>query len=280
MGNVLSAGLGQAPARQAALLAGLPPTIAAVTVNKVCGSGLKSVMMAAQAIRCGDAQAIVAGGMESMSSAPHFARRLRTGQKLGDLTLVDGMISDGLTCAMDHCHMGMHAEYTAKTWDVTREQQDEFAAESQRRAAAAWEQGLFDDEIAKVTVSSRKGDTIVEADECVRSGTTVDSLAGLRPAFDKEGSVTAGNASTLSDGAAAVVVTNAELADECNSGVKAKILAYHTSGGEPRDLFVAPVAAIQGALGKASLTSEDIDVFEINEAFAAQMLSEATKTRP
>lgn len=273
VGNVLSAGLGQAPARQAALLAGLSPAIAAVTVNKVCGSGLKSVMMAAQAIRCGDAKAIVAGGMESMSGAPHFAKRLRTGQKLGDIQLVDGMISDGLTCGMEHCHMGMHAEYTAKTWEVSRQQQDEFAAQSQRRAAEAWEQGLFSDEVCSVTVSSRKGDTVVESDECVRPGTTADSLAGLRPAFDKQGSVTAGNASTLSDGAAAVVVTNGELAAGCDAAVKVKILAYHTSGGEPKDLFVAPVAAVEGALAKAGLTTDDIDVFEINEAFAAQMLA-------
>lgn len=273
VGNVLSTGLGQAPARQAALLAGLPPSIAAVTVNKVCGSGLKSVMMAAQAIRCGDANAIVAGGMESMSGAPHFAKRLRSGQKLGDLKLVDGMISDGLTCGMEHCHMGMHAEYTATTWEVTRQQQDDFAAESQRRAAAAWEQGLFSDEICPVTVSSRKGDTVVDSDECVRPGTTVESLAALRPAFDKEGSVTAGNASTLSDGAAAVVVASGEHAANCDAAVKAKILSYHTSGGQPRDLFVAPVAAVEGALAKAGLKTEDIDVFEINEAFASQMLA-------
>ena len=273
MGNVLSAGLGQAPARQAALGAGLPSTIAAVTVNKVCGSGLKSVMMAAQAIRCGDASAIVAGGMESMSNAPHFARRLRSGQKLGDLSLVDGMIFDGLTCGMEQCHMGMHAEYIAKTWEVTREQQDAFALDSQQKAAAAWEQGLFNDEITQVTVKSRRSETVVTNDECVRGETTADGLAGLRPAFDKAGSVTAGNASTLSDGAAAVVVVNKELADASSSTLKARIVSYHTSGMDPKDLFVAPVAAIQGALEKANLTSDDIDVFEINEAFAAQMLA-------
>ena len=273
MGNVLSTGLGQAPARQAALQAGLPSSIAAVTVNKVCGSGLKSVMMAAQAIRCDDAKAIVAGGMESMSNTPHFARRLRSGQKLGDLTLVDAMVDDGLTCAMEHCHMGLHAEYTATTWDVTRADQDAFAAESQKRAAKAAADGLFDDEIASVTIKSRKGETVVTTDECVRSDTTAESLAGLRPAFDKAGSVTAGNASTLSDGAAAVVVVNKELADQSSSALKARIVSYHTSGGEPKDLFVAPVAAVQGALEKANLTADDIDVFEINEAFAAQMLA-------
>ena len=273
MGNVLSTGLGQAPARQAALQAGLPSSIAAVTVNKVCGSGLKSVMMAAQAIRCADAQAIVAGGMESMSNTPHFARRLRSGQKLGDLSLVDGMIDDGLTCAMEKCHMGMHAEYIAKEWDVTRADQDEFSAQSQQRAAKAVEAGLFNDEIASVTVKTRKGENVVTADECVRADTTAESLAGLRPAFDKAGSVTAGNASTLSDGAAAVVVVNQELAAQSSATLKAKIVSYHTSGGAPKDLFVAPVAAIQGALKKANLTADDIDVFEINEAFAAQMLA-------
>ena len=273
MGNVLSTGLGQAPARQAALQAGLPSSIAAVTVNKVCGSGLKSVMMAAQAIRCDDAKAIVAGGMESMSNTPHFARRLRSGQKLGDLTLVDAMVDDGLTCAMEHCHMGLHAEYTATTWDVTRADQDAFAAESQKRAAKAAADGLFDDEIASVTVKTRKSENVVTTDECVRSDTTAESLAGLRPAFDKAGSVTAGNASTLSDGAAAVVVVNKELADQSSSALKARIVSYHTSGGEPKDLFVAPVAAVQGALEKANLTADDIDVFEINEAFASQMLA-------
>ena len=273
MGNVLSTGLGQAPARQAALQAGLPATIAAVTVNKVCGSGLKSVMMAAQAIRCEDAKAIVAGGMESMSNAPHFARRLRTGQKLGDLTLVDTMVDDGLTCAMEHCHMGLHAEYIAKEWDVSRADQDAFAAESQQRAAKAAGEGFFDDEIASVTVKTRKGENVVTTDECVRADTTAESLAGLRPAFDKTGSVTAGNASTLSDGAAAVVVVNQELAEQSSAALKAKIVSYHTSGGEPKDLFVAPVAAIQGALKKANLTADEIDVFEINEAFAAQMLA-------
>jgi len=273
MGNVLATGLGQAPARQSALAAGLNPSIAAVTVNKVCGSGLKAVMMAAQAIRCGDANAVVAGGMESMSNVPHYARRLRSGQKLGDLAMVDTMIADGLTCGMENCHMGLHAEYTANRWEVSRAQQDAFAAESQRRAAAAWEQGWFNDEIVKVTVKSRRSESIVETDECVRGDTTVEGLSGLRPAFDKEGTVTAGNASTLSDGAAAVVVTNSEIAAQSSSEYKARILAYHTSGGEPKDLFVAPVAAIQGALKKADLTTDDIDVFEINEAFAAQMLA-------
>jgi len=273
MGNVLATGLGQAPARQSALAAGLNPAIAAVTVNKVCGSGLKSVMMAAQAIRCGDANAIVAGGMESMSNVPHYVRRLRSGQKLGDLSMVDTMIADGLTCGMESCHMGMHAEYTAKQWDVTRQQQDAFSAQSQQLAAAAWEQGWFNDEIVKVTVKSRKVESIVETDECVRGETTEDGLAKLRPAFDKTGSVTAGNASTLSDGAAAVVVTNEEIAQQSSAPLKARILAYHTSGGEPKDLFVAPVAAVQGALKKANLTADDIDVFEINEAFASQMLA-------
>ncbi len=271
MGNVIGAGVGQAPARQAALAAGLPNTIAALTVNKVCGSGLKAVMLADQAIRCGDASIIVAGGMENMSAAPHIARNLRGGIKLGDGALVDAMVSDGLTCSFENCHMGMHAEHIAKKFDVTRKQQDEFSAQSQRRAAAAIESGVLTSEIVPVTVKHRKGDKVVDQDECVRADSTAEGLGKLRPVFDREGTVTAGNASTLSDGAAAVVV--ADEATAATADNKFKILASHTSGTEPKDLFIAPVEAIRGALKKADLTLDQIDLFEINEAFASQMLA-------
>ena len=271
MGNVVSAGVGQAPARQAALKGGLPNTIAAVTVNKVCGSGLKAVMLASQAIRCGDASAIVAGGMENMSAAPHLARGLRTGIKLGDIAMVDAMVSDGLTCSFESCHMGMHAEHIAAKFNVTRQDQDEYAVASQQRAAKAIADNVFADEIVPVVVKHRKGETVVDVDEGPRPDTTIEGLTKLRPVFDREGSVTAGNASILSDGAAAVVV-----ADESTANAapwKFKILASHTSGTEPKDLFIAPVAAIQGALQKAGLTVDDIEIFEINEAFASQMVA-------
>ena len=271
MGNVIGAGVGQAPARQAALAAGLPNTIAALTINKVCGSGLKAVMLADQAIRCGDASLILAGGMENMSAAPHIVKNLRGGLKLGDGGLTDAMVYDGLTCSFESCHMGMHAEHIAKKFDVTREQQDEFSAESQRRAAAAMESGVMAAEIVPVTVKHRKGDKVVDQDECVRADSTAEVLGKLRPVFDREGSVTAGNASTLSDGAAAVVVASEEAA--AGSANKFKILASHTSGTEPKDLFIAPVEAVRGALEKASLTADDVDLFEINEAFASQMLA-------
>lgn len=271
MGNVIQAGVGQAPARQAALKGGLPATIAAVTINKVCGSGLKAVMLAGQAIRCGDAQAIVAGGMENMSMAPHVIHGLREGVKLGDKQIVDAMVFDGLTCAFESCHMGKHAEHIANKFHVTREDQDEFACQSQQRAAKAVADNVFADEIVSVTVKGRKGDTVITADECPRTDTSPEGLAKLRPVFDREGSVTAGNASTISDGAAALVVS-----DETTSASapwRYKILAGHTSGTEPKDLFIAPVAAVQGALKKAGLTADDIDLFEINEAFASQMVA-------
>jgi acetyl-CoA C-acetyltransferase len=271
MGNVLSAGVGQAPARQAALKAGLPSTIAAVTINKVCGSGLKAVMLASQAIRCGDASVIVAGGMENMSAAPHLAKGLRGGLKLGDTPLVDGMIADGLTCSFEACHMGMHAEHIAKKFDVTRADQDEFALLSQQRAGKAIEENVFADEIVPVTIKHRKGDKVVEADEGPRPETTLDGLSNLRTVFDREGSVTAGNASTLSDGAAAVVVADETAAS--SAPWKFRIVASHTSGTEPKDLFIAPVAAVEGVLKKAGWKTDEVDLFEINEAFASQMVA-------
>jgi acetyl-CoA C-acetyltransferase len=273
LGMVLPAGVGQAPARQAALKAGLPPTVPALTINKMCGSGLKAVMLAAQAVKAGDARIVVAGGMESMSQAPHLLRGARDGLKFGDAKLVDSMLSDGLWCAFDDCHMGAHAEYTARSHGITRVDQDDFAAESQRRAALAMAEGRFVEEVVSVPVKVKGQASLVALDESPRFDTTADSLARLAPAFQADGTVTAGNASTISDGAAAVVVANEEVASLSSAPWKARILAYHTSGGEPRDLFVAPVTAVQGALRKANLTVDNIDLFEINEAFAAQMLA-------
>ena len=271
MGNVISAGVGQAPARQAALKAGMPTSIAAVTINKVCGSGLKAVMLADQAIRCGDAKVIVAGGMENMSAAPHLVTKMRGGVKLGDASLTDAMVLDGLTCSFEACHMGMHAEHIAEKFGVTREHQDEFAATSQQRAAKAQSDGEFAEEIVSVTVKNRKGDIEVSQDEGIRAETTAEGLSGLRTVFSKTGTVTAGNASTLSDGAAAVVVASEEAA--ASAPWKFKIVSSFTSGTDPKDLFIAPVTAVQGALKKAGLTTDDIDVYEINEAFASQMVA-------
>ncbi|HUG90837.1 MAG TPA: acetyl-CoA C-acetyltransferase [Planctomycetaceae bacterium] len=273
LGNVIGAGLGQAPARQSALRAGLPPTVAALTINKVCGSGLKAVMLADQAIRAGDARVIVAGGMENMTLAPHLARGARSGWKMGDVRLEDALLVDGLQCAFEGCHMGAHAESTARAHAITREDQDLFALESQRRAARAVSEGKFADEIVPVTVRQKRGETTISADEGPRADTTLESLTALKPAFDPSGCVTAGNASMLSDGAAAVVVADAETAGRSRSPWKARIIAAHTSGTEPKDLFIAPVSAVRGVLDKAGLTASDIDLFEINEAFAAQTLA-------
>ena len=274
MGQVLQAGAGQAPARQAALNAGLPPQTPCTTVNKVCGSGLKSVMLADQMIRCGDVKLVVAGGMESMSNAPHLSHALRRGTKLGDVQLLDAMVFDGLTCAFENCHMGNHAEHIAQKYGVTREDQDQFAFQSQSWAAEAQKQGLFDDEIEPVKVVDRKGnETIVDHDECVRSSTTLEGLAGLKPVFQREGSVTAGNASTLSDGGAAVLVADEASAKNMNSTLQARIIGSFTSGTDPKDLFIAPVIAIQELLKRTETPLDDIDFFEINEAFASQMVA-------
>ncbi|HEX6316990.1 MAG TPA: acetyl-CoA C-acetyltransferase [Gemmatimonadaceae bacterium] len=278
MGNVLQGGVGQAPARQAMLAAGLPASISAVTINKVCGSGLKSVMLAAQAIRAGDADVIVAGGMESMSNAPHYVYGYRGGVKFGDQTLVDGMIRDGLWCATCNVHMGGHAEYTARKASITRERQDAFAAESHRRAIAAQEAGKFRAEIVAVEVPGRKGPTVVEADEGPRRDTTAESLAGLKPAFGAKGesdlSVTAGNASTLNDGAAAVVVVSEAFARDRGLNILAHIDAYATGATEPRDLFFAPIRAVGNLLEKEGTRIGDYDLIEANEAFASQSLAD------
>lgn len=273
MGMILSAGSGQAPARQAALKAGLPPTVAALTINKVCGSGLKAVMLASQAVRLGDAQIVVAGGMESMSRAPYLLPGARNGLKLGEAKLQDSMLLDGLWCAFENCHMGNHAEFTARSCEVGRTDQDRYAEESQMRAARAAASGAFKDEIVSVPVLSRGRETLVAADEGPRPETTLDVLSGLKPAFQADGTVTAGNSSMLSDGAAAVVVACREVADRSPAPWKAKILASHTSGVEPQKVFLAPIDAIQAAVRKADLSLDQIDLFEINEAFAAQMVA-------
>ena len=273
MGNVLQAGVGQAPARQAAIAAGLADTTPCVTINKVCGSGLKTVMLADQVIRAGDANCIVAGGMESMSNAPHLSTSMRQGTKLGEVSLLDSLVFDGLTCAFENCHMGNHAEWVAKRFGVTREHQDAYALESQNRAAEASRRDLFQAERFPIKVQDRKkGESTIEMDECVRP-TSPEGLAKLKPVFDKSGTVTAGNASTLSDGAAAVLVVNEKIAAASESPIEARILGSHTSGTAPRDLFIAPVIAIDKLLEKTGTPKEAVDFFEINEAFASQMVA-------
>src|SRR5262245_49900996 len=274
MGNVLQAGLGQNPARQAALKAGLPDTIAAYTVNKVCGSGLKAVMLAAQSIKAGDADVVVAGGMESMSRAPYLLFGARTGWKYGDQKAVDAMIHDGLWCAFECWHMGEAAEHIAAKCGVSRAEQDRFAAQSQQRAAAAWQRGAFTAEVVPVTVGSGPKAKTVSRDEGFRPETTVEGLAKLKPSFKPDGgTVTAGNASTLSDGAAAVVVGSMRAAERLGVKPLARVVAYSTSGVTPKDIFIAPVLAVRQVLDRAGLAAKDIDLFELNEAFAAQMLA-------
>lgn len=273
MGQILTAGVGQAPARQAALGAGLPATVAALTINKMCGSGLKAVMLADQVIRTGDAQCIVAGGMECMSRAPHLLVGTREGWKYGPQTVLDSMLHDGLWCPFEDAAMGAAADYIAASRSVNRSDQDAFAAESHRRAAAAIAAGRFNDEIVPVVVPGRKGDITIDRDEGPRPETTIEKLAALKPAFGNDGTVTAGNASQLSDGAAAVVVVDDELGRRSDSPLKARIVASATSGVEPKEIFIAPVSAIERVLAKARLTLDDIDLVELNEAFAAQCLA-------
>jgi acetyl-CoA C-acetyltransferase len=273
IGNVLQAGVGQNPARQAALKAGLPDSVAAYTVNKVCGSGLKAAMLAAQAIRAGDTDLLVAGGMESMSQAPYLLFGVRNGWKYGDQKAVDAMIHDGLCCAFENWHMGEAAEHIATKCDVSRAEQDRFSAQSHRRAATAMEKGAFQKEIVPVTVGKGTKAKTVTRDEGVRPETSVDVLAKLRPAFRNDGTVTAGNASMLSDGAAAVVVGTQQVAERFGVRPMARVVAYSTSGVAPKDIFIAPVLAVRQVLDRAGLALRDIDLFELNEAFAAQMLA-------
>jgi len=274
MGNVVQGGVGQAPARQAAIGAGLPGTVPAVTINKVCGSGLKAVMLAAQAVRAGDAACVVAGGMESMSNAPYYLFGLRSGVKLGNQTMVDGVIHDGLWCSFGDCHMGAYAEYTAQKAGVSREDQDRFALESHRRAVAAQDAGRFAGEIVPVEVRDRKGTVTVAKDEAPRADTTLEALGKLKPAFQKDGSVTAGNAPGLNDGASALVVTSLAFAQAHGLKPLARITAYATGGGEPRDLFFAPIVAVQHLMRKEGKTIADYDLVEANEAFAVQALAD------
>jgi acetyl-CoA C-acetyltransferase len=274
MGNVLQAGAGMNPARQAAIAARIPDSVPAFTVNKVCGSGLKAVALAAQAIAAGDSDLIVAGGMESMSRAPYLLANARWGYRLGNGELIDSMLSEGLSCAMACCHMGITAENVAAECGITREAQDEFAAESQRRAVAAIAEGRFDEEIVPVLIAQKKGEAISFArDEYPREGTTTNTLARLKPAFMKEaGSVTAGNASGINDGAAALVVASEERARLMELTPMARIVSYASAGVAPRIMGLGPIPAIERALEKANLTLKDIDLFELNEAFAAQSL--------
>ena len=283
LGNVLQGGVGQAPARQAAIAAGIPGTVPALTVNMVCGSGLKAVMLAAQSIRAGDVSAVVAGGMESMSNAPFYAYGLRGGVKFGDQTLADGLIKDGLWCSFCDVHMGGHAEYTAKKAGITREQQDLFALESHRKAIAAMDAGRFSDEIAPVEIPGKKGSTVINTDESPRRDTSLEQLAKLRPAFPNDApksmsaselTVTAGNAPGLNDGGAALVVTSLGFAKAHGLAVLAKITGYATGGGEPRDLFFAPIVAVQNLMKQANTKIGDYDLIEANEAFASQALAD------
>jgi len=274
MGHVLQGGTGQAPARQAMIHAGLDGVIPAVTINKVCGSGLKSVMLAAQSIKAGDNACVVAGGMESMSSAPHYLSGIRGGVKIGNQPMYDLMIQDGLWDSFGNVHMGSLAEYTAKKAGISRADQDEYSFHSQRKAAEAQADCRFSNEIVPVEIPGRKGPTVVDKDEGPRADTTLEGLAKLKPAFEKDGTVTAGNASTLNDGAAAVVVASLAYAKANGLTPLAKITAYATGGGEPKDLFFAPIFAVQNLMKKAGTTIGDYDLIEANEAFASQCLAD------
>ncbi len=273
MGNVLQAGLGQNPARQALVNGSLPSSIPATTINKVCGSGLKTVALAAQAIRTGDAEVVVAGGMENMTRAPFLLEQGRYGYRLGHGELVDVMIRDGLWCAFGDCHMGITAENVARDYEVSRADQDAFAADSQRKAGAAIASGRFADEIVAVPVQRRKETVLVDTDEHPRPDTTAETLATLRAAFDKEGSVTAGNASGINDGAAAVVVMSASRARAEGRTPLARIRAAASAGVEPRVMGMGPVPAARRAMERAGVGIRDIDLFELNEAFAAQSVA-------
>jgi acetyl-CoA C-acetyltransferase len=274
MGHVLQGGSGQAPARQAMIHAGLPGTIPALTINKVCGSGLKAVMLAAQAIRAGDAQCVVAGGQEAMSASPHYLYGMRGGIKAGNQTLVDGMIHDGLWDSFGDNHMGSYAEYTARKASISRADQDEFAYHSHRKAIAAMEAGKFEAEILPVEIAGKKGTTVVSADESPRKETSIEALAKLKPAFEKDGTVTPGNAPGLNDGASALVVTSLAFAKAHGLTPLATVTGYATGGGEPKDLFFAPIEAVKNLMAKSKTTISDYDLIEANEAFAVQALAD------
>ena len=274
LGQVLTAGCGQNPARQSAINAGLPASVPAITINKVCGSGLKAVHMAVQAIQCGDAEMILAGGQESMSQAPHVLPNSRNGQRMGNWSMIDTMITDGLWDAFNDYHMGITAENIVEKYSITRDEQDAFAAASQQKAVAAQKAGYFDGQIVPVTIPQRKGDPlVVDKDECPRDGVTGDSLGKLRPAFKKDGSVTAGNASSLNDGAAVVMVCSADKAKELGLTPLATIKAHANAGVDPTIMGTGPIPASQRCLERAGWTVDDLDLIEANEAFAAQAIS-------
>ncbi|MTK13474.1 MAG: acetyl-CoA C-acetyltransferase [Clostridiaceae bacterium] len=275
MGNVLQAGLGQNPARQALIKAGIPEDVSGFTINKVCGSGLRAVSLAAQMIKAGDSDVVVAGGMENMSMAPYVLATGRWGQRMGDGQITDEMIKDGLWDAFNNYHMGITAENIAEKWRLTREEQDVFSAASQKKAEVAIKEGRFKEEIVPVAIKTRKGETVFDTDEFPRFGTTVESLGALKPAFKKGGTVTAGNASGVNDGAAALVIMSAEKAEELGIKPLAKITSYGSKGLDPAIMGYGPFHATKKALEKANLSIEDIDLIEANEAFAAQSLAVA-----
>jgi acetyl-CoA C-acetyltransferase len=274
IGNVLSAGLGQAPARQVALGAGLPPHASALTINMVCGSGLRAVMLAAEAIAAGESQCILAGGMESMSNAPHLLRGARSGWKIGEAPLIDHLLHDGLVCAIDGQPMGIAAEHTASVAGLERAELDAYSLESHQRAVRAQQEGAFGDEIVPVVVPGKKGDMTIATDEGPRADTTLAALARLSPSFRADGVITAGNSSQLSDGAAMLVVTSADFARAHGLAPLARIVASATAGRVPRDLFFAPIDAVRRVAQRAGMTLDQIDLFEINEAFAAQAVAD------
>ena len=274
MGCVIQAGLGQNPARQAALNGGLPDTVSAVTINKVCGSGLKAVMMAAQGIQLGDTEIVVAGGMESMSNAPYLLEKAREGYRLGNGTLVDSMINDGFWCAFDDQHMGCTGEVVAERFNVNRTEQDEYALQSHRKAASAIKDGRFKEEIVPIEIPQKKGAvTIFDTDETVREDTSLEALGKLKPAFKEGGTVTAGNAPGVNDGASALLVTSLERANALGIEPMARIVAQATSGTEPQLVMMAPVEAIKKVLKKANWSTNDVDLIELNEAFAVQAVA-------
>jgi acetyl-CoA C-acetyltransferase len=273
LGQVLTAGVGQNPARQAVIKAGLPDMVPAFTVGKVCGSGLKATHLAAQAIKCGDAHIIIAGGQENMSASPHVLNNSRDGFRMGDAKLVDTMMVDGLVDVYNQYPMGITAENVAKKFGISREEQDAFAAASQNKAEAAQKAGKFKDEILPIEIPQKKGTIVFENDEYIKSGTTVESLSSLRPAFAKDGTVTAGNASGINDGAAAVVMMSATMAKELGLKPLARIKAYASAGVDPSIMGMGPVPASQLCLKKAGWTHKDLDLMEINEAFAAQAIA-------
>ncbi|MEH6995181.1 acetyl-CoA C-acetyltransferase [Neobacillus drentensis] len=274
LGNVLQAGLGQNPARQAAIGAGIPESVSSMTINKVCGSGLKAVHLATQAILAGDAEIVVAGGMENMSQAPYLIKNAREGFKMGDQKIIDTLTSDGLTCVFNQYHMGLTAENLADKYSITREEQDQFSAQSQEKAVIAIEAGKFKDEIIPVLIPQRKGDPIVfDTDEYPKKGTTAEKLAGLRPAFKKDGSVTAGNASGINDGAAVLVVMSRKKADELGIKPLVTIKGNASAGVDPSIMGIGPVPAVKKVLEKTSISMEELELIEANEAFAAQSLA-------